>query len=791
MGFKKVYLGCLFNQKNIVEITDVTAENYKNELKKLQVPAELVRGDYQVKPYFDEDFVGDFDVNFDERIKESKKVLSTLFPDKNIYVIKRTYQIDGGVKYSAHYTVDEIRISYTNVLDLLEKNNITCFDKNVYKCGKFLTSIYTNTKITKDGKKISRPSLLPDDDSDITKYLVSYVEEGFENWDLKFPKKKDSVSNVSVLEQIYEACDKLKVKGDKIIKVDDENDNDISEYDVETGKKYIKKVCNDLDVKKQLDDYGDWIKVMFAIINTCKAKKISNKDCRQMLHDVSKKSRNYDEDDVDKWINSNIDKVELSDKGLGINYLINTCIKNDNPELWREEYEKPSYFTVKKRFEEKCFKCLHNMLYVELNENCDKINQNKYYLLKTKELHDKYSYLCYYERKCDKKGVWSITEKQFTTKWVTDPKIKIYQTVCFYPKENSVELDGVHFNLFTGFKASFKPVKRNYGIIKPFLNHILEVICNGNSEYYGWLIQYFANIIQNPNKKSGVILILQGVEGSGKSYIVEVFGSNIIGDDYSSYTSSPEKDFFGQFNSKLTNKLFSVINEAGNELRGCMDKIKDVSVAPTVNIEKKGKDPIQFANYNNFIGTTNNMNPFDIAWNDRRFVWLKVNPKYVGNHEYFNMMAEHTNHEDFDSSLYHYLKEEVKITITNFQTSRPKTEEYNEIKKRNLSNVIKFLCDRYEGFQWRKERYGDKDISILIKSTLYCRYKNYCEECRYTAYNYSSFKSYFKDIKGVDVLKSNGQQCFKFIKDEFVEYIKQFEEKEMEDNDELVDDEED
>jgi hypothetical protein len=154
-------------------------------------------------------------------------------------------------------------------------------------------------------------------------------------------------------------------------------------------------------------------------------------------------------------------------------------------------------------------------------------------------------------------------------------------------------------------------------------------------------------------------------------------------------------------------------------------------------------------------------------------------------------MEEHTNHEDFDSSLYHYLKEEVKITITNFQTSRPKTEEYNEIKKRNLSNVIKFLCDKYEAFHWRKSRNEfliDKDISVTKKADMYSSYKYYCEQNKYTAYNYSSFKSYFKDIKGVVAIRSHGEQCFKFIKDEFVVYIKQFEEND-EGDDELLDEE--
>jgi hypothetical protein len=470
-------------------------------------------------------------------------------------------------------------------------------------------------------------------------------------------------------------------------------------------------------------------------------------------------------------INTNIDKAK---EGLGLNFLINTCIKKDTPELWTSDYEKPSYLIVKKAFERHCFFCINNIIYIDVNEECDEINQEVFYMLNQKDLKAKYGHLVYYEKSVDKKGKWEIKENQFITKWITDPKIKKYQSVCFVPKELDEQFKAKHYNMFSGFKASLKPVKRNYKVIELFLNHIKDVLVKGNEEHYNWLIQYFANLIQNPDKKSCVVIIFQGIQGAGKSIVVDTFYKNIIGDDYGVSTSSPDRDFFGNFNSKLCNKVFSVINEAGNELRQCMDKIKDLSVSPCINIEKKGKDPITFNNYNNFIGTTNNMNPLDVAWDDRRFAWFNVDSKYVKNQEYFDALTDSIAHEDFDSSLYHYLKEEVHITITNFQNTRPQTQEYEDIRKRNLPNVIKFLADRYKGFDYRKGRGEEGDISCIEKKELYSMYKIYCEVCKYTAYNFTAFKSYMKTVKGVSEVLSHGQSKYKFKKVDFEDYIKDY-----------------
>ena len=794
MVYKKVYLASLWN-KVVEELCVVELKNYKEFIGRFDVPVESVDHGRQVKPYVDADPVKTLDytdADWDADILKNKQTILEKFSGANItindiYIIKRKYQVDGGIKCSVHYTVDKIRMSSRNMLTLFKNIDIEGFDKSVYtkdSKNKFLTSVYTTKKIV-DNKEKSLPAFLPDGNAHISKHLVSYIEEDFEDWDLKFAKielKPDEITPVkkrSLIDEIIRASDGLKIKGDTIVKVDDEDDDDISEYDIETSKYYIKKICNDLDVKKQLDDYDDWIKVMFAIINVCKVKKISNKDCRQMLHDVSKKSYKYDEDKVEKWININIDKVELCDKGLGINYLINTCIKNDNYELWQKYYEKPSYKTIKNRFEKHCFKCLNNILFIDVNEKRDDIDEEVFFILKQKEVCEKYGHLTYFEKKCEK-GVWKINEKQFIPKWIKDNHIKCYQSVCFCPKELDDIYSNKHFNLFKGFRASLLSPKFNYKIIKLFLNHIKEVLMNNDQNYYDWFIQYLANLVQNPNNKSNVIVVFQGTQGGGKSIIVDTIVSKIIGKDYAVSTSNPERVFFGNFNSLLCNKILSVINEAGNELRGCMDKIKDLSVVDSVNVEKKGKDPITFANYNNFIATTNNLNPFDIDWDDRRFAWFRISDKYVGNEEYFNKLAESIEHEDFASSLYNYLKYEVNITIKNFQKSRPITRDYIKVKLRNLPNPIKFLQNY--NFDFRKARGSDNKIFSVSKSHFYDEYKSYCEKNKYSSYNECSFRAYFdKPNTGITLIKYHNYIHYRFEKELFDKFMYQFNNKDIDD----------
>lgn len=306
MGFNKVYLASLFNQKNIIDLSDVSVKEYKRIIKDLDVPAESVNGGRQCKPYIDADPVKsslhytETDWNADILLNKQTilaKFAGTDLTIADIYAIKRKYQVDGGIKCSVHYIVDKIRMSACNMRTLFEDIDIEGFDKAVYSNNRFLTSIYTTKKIV-NGLAKDFPPFMPDGDAHISKYLPSYVEEEFEDWDLKFAKTdeikpiKKEVSGV--LEQIsanYENVDLIKGLMDCLS-------------------------------DKRADEYSDWLNVGFCLYNI-------NPNTLDLWIAFSKKSDKYKEGECDKLWNT------MSKKGVSIGSL-KYWAKLDNPEQYKK-----------------------------------------------------------------------------------------------------------------------------------------------------------------------------------------------------------------------------------------------------------------------------------------------------------------------------------------------------------------------------------------------------------------------------------------------------------------------
>lgn len=317
MGFNKVYLACLW-KKDVKELTDVSKESYLDFIKRFGVPVESVNGGSQVKPYVDCDPVMPFDYtdeDWEADILKTKQLILTCFPEitlADIRCIKRKYQVKDekkdGVKCSVHYIVDKIRMSSgVNMLDMFKKIGISGFDPSVYKGNQFLTSIYTNKKIVNGEGKSQEKSLkefVPDGSDDIKHYLVSYVEEDFVDYDLKFPniiKKENKVverkQNNNILQQINKGYE----------------DQDL-----------VKKLVECLSVKRA-DDYGDWLNVGFCLY-------CISPECLDLWVEFSKKSDKYEEGVCEKhW-------GKMSKKGMSIGTL-KYWAKLDNEKQYKKVIE--------------------------------------------------------------------------------------------------------------------------------------------------------------------------------------------------------------------------------------------------------------------------------------------------------------------------------------------------------------------------------------------------------------------------------------------------------------------
>jgi P4 family phage/plasmid primase-like protien len=245
-GFKEVVLCELKNKDNRVSIKDLS--QYKDTLKKFEYPCELVGGlNQQVKPYFDEDLELNDDENafYDEEVAilNKKLVIQSLFNLKNmddIYLTDReARQKKDKTKYSYHYTVDKIRISNYNIKKLLEQNNVNDFDTSVYDKNRGMCCIYTSKKPNTDEVL---PPFKPVGNADISKYMISYIEEEFIDYDLKFPKVEKKIIKESCLKRLFSYKDDIQLS-------------------------FVSKLVLECLSHSRADDYNKWIELGWCLHN--------------------------------------------------------------------------------------------------------------------------------------------------------------------------------------------------------------------------------------------------------------------------------------------------------------------------------------------------------------------------------------------------------------------------------------------------------------------------------------------------------------------------------------------
>ena len=246
--YKNIVL-CETGGFNIRYIEDI--RKYRDILNNFQFPVELVGGINQVKPYFDIDLEIETKDDFDEEMqimdyKQSLQLLFDLKTDENIYYISRTYTKGHKTKYSYHFIIDKIRISYYNLKILIQNNGtqIQGLDTSVYSKNRGMYPIFSNRKLPKKGEDEKEfPIFLPNKkDDDITKYLISYIEEDFEDYDLRFPKIKE--------ENIQNNC--LK---------------NLFDYKNEPELSFVYKLVLECLSYSRADNYEDWIKLGWCLYN--------------------------------------------------------------------------------------------------------------------------------------------------------------------------------------------------------------------------------------------------------------------------------------------------------------------------------------------------------------------------------------------------------------------------------------------------------------------------------------------------------------------------------------------
>ena len=303
------------------------------------------------------------------------------------------------------------------------------------------------------------------------------------------------------------------------------------------------------------------------------------------------------------------------------------------------------------------------------------------------------------------KGNNSISLYQIVAKF---SNIFMYDDAIF-----AKEVEPNQINLFQGFK--YEEIETNdFTIIKPFLEHIKNIICNGEEEKYDYFMKWFANIFQKITVKNGTMLIIYGAQGSGKSFPIEVF-AELIGVHGIANVDDLEK-VFGKFNGLLGSQtMFININEPpeATEKFKFTGKFKSKLTQKKQIQETKNVDSFEMICWSNFCMTTNNYAPIQEEKGNRRAIYFETSNSKCGDEKYFDELCKPIQevkqgpyNEKFMGVLLHYMK--TKIDVKDFNTERLIREinsdykkEYNEQLERqyaDLNVVDRYVVDNYKNF---------------------------------------------------------------------------------------------
>jgi len=243
--------------------------------------------------------------------------------------------------------------------------------------------------------------------------------------------------------------------------------------------------------------------------------------------------------------------------------------------------------------------------------------------------------------------------------WFKWPGRRQYDRIVFKPGQT--ELPANEFNTWRGWPL--RSSKR--GSCALFLDHLRRVVCSAREAHYEWLIDWLADIIQNPQRPPdrGAAVALRGLQGAGKSIVGDVMG-RLLGKHRVKANSLDQ--LFAKHNAHLEHCLLLQVEEAfwAGE-RGVVGRLKDLVTGRTIQIEPKFVNAYTVDNYLRLLLTSNESWVWPADLDDRRAVVFDVKPSHRGDRPYFQRLFAELEDGGYARLMYEFERrtiDEARLT---------------------------------------------------------------------------------------------------------------------------------
>jgi hypothetical protein len=284
----------------------------------------------------------------------------------------------------------------------------------------------------------------------------------------------------------------------------------------------------------------------------------------------------------------------------------------------------------------------------------------------------------------------SKTNKVIEEFW-DSPATTVYDSIAFSP----IKQPNTTLNLWKGLTVI--PAAGDWDVIR---NYILKVICNGAPKVFDYLLKFLAHMVQKPEEKPGVMIVLLGGQGTGKGMFF-----NLLRGIWPSTTLqvSDVDQVIGRFNAQLERNYIVCMDEAlfvGD--KKAIDRLKSTITETHILIEQKYQPTRSIESVHRFFAASNHRHFASTETDDRRFVYLRVSEEHKQDTQYFKTIADAIKDP---STLAAMLFDLLSTDLSNFNV---------RLKPRTLESLNQKLLS-LDGF----ERYW---YEVLVTGVLNIRY---------------------------------------------------------------------
>ena len=501
--------------------------------------------------------------------------------------------------------------------------------------------------------------------------------------------------------------------------------------------------------EEKIDDYTVWIEILCIIKNI-----YPDSEALNMFHIISKKSKKYNHEEVEKKFNEQFNNEE----GYGYSKLVSICqeinkdLTNEIITFYTAENYKKCYAVKFEKFYSFDFKNNKN----DVCKIIENIKNEKLFVKSYNDLVNKIQNEIkpYIIQLVNKEYIYKLENSIviYNADYFT-PAIKFY---TFDPKCGVVEhtvnfkeilKDCVLHGPFKEVVVLNKPLewlvrndaflcqapfyidtliwenkhlenKFDIDYLQDFINFLFEIICDSNQNTFDYLINYKRNILSH-NRNLTALLLYSHEQGTGKNYYTN-FIQLLLGDK--AYINGTLTNILNP-QTNLSQKSLINIDElacASTEKNKNMEQLKNLITGTKWFISEKFIQSKNIDLNTSLICTTNNYSSLKISKVDRRWSILKVNNKRVQDIEYFDILDKYKTDYGLINIYNYIMNYQVKVNTSKALITDIKEEMVNSQDTiQNYITDIKtnaWICCK--SLQDRKRLKGVE---------IYTDYKLYCE----------------------------------------------------------------